>query len=87
MAVFSAGSWVTVLESVPYGEGLAEAEQRARAFAAGEVFLIDTADHPEMTPGYWAVVIGPYETEGEARDGCALAGRSPGGTCYERRTG
>ena len=86
LALMPTGSWVTVLESVPHSEGLAEAEHRAAGFSTGMVHLVDTADHPGMTPGYYAVVVGPYGSEDAARDGCSLVGRDLGGTCYARRT-
>lgn len=84
-----AGSYVLVLESVPYGDGIATANSllsdlRGQGY---DVQLLDTADHPLMTPGYWAVVLGPYPSEAEARSGhCGEVGRTNGPRCYPRPT-
>jgi septal ring-binding cell division protein DamX len=75
-------SYVLVLESIPHGDGLDMALDRARTVGGGS-FVIDTSDHVGLQPGYFAVVLGPYASYDESRRHCGDVGRELGGSCYE----
>lgn len=86
LAVLPSGSWIAVVASIPYGDGVGAVAEASERFAArgAPVRVLDTADHPGLTPGYWAVVLGPHPDESSARASCSQAGLSAGGACYPR---
>lgn len=82
------GSWILVLDSIPWEEGSAGALALQDAYRTQgyDTIVIDTADHPMLRQRYWAVVVnGAWPTKAEARLHCDLVGRVPGSDCYERQ--
>lgn len=86
LTMLPGGSWLMVLESIPYADGIDAAQSYQDEFLRSgyRTSLIDTADHPGLTPGYYAVVLGPFSSRSMARTRCGDAGRELGGTCYDR---
>lgn len=79
-----AGSWLTVLDSLPQGQfSLDQARSRAGELGSGLV-VVDSSSTPGLTPGYWAVVVPQLKSESAARAMCAQYGRTPSGACYGR---
>jgi hypothetical protein len=59
--------WLVIVGSFPKRNRPA-AEERLRALmnTGYEADLIDTDKYPNLRPGLWAVVLGPYESEAQA---------------------
>ncbi len=85
-----AGTWITVLESLPKNEfSLVQAEAKAASLsvAGHPVSVIDSDAIPGLNKGYWALgVPGGYSREAAVAL-CDTFGRQAGGTCYPRQVG
>lgn len=86
--VLPAGSWITVLDSLPKNQRTeADAWSAANSLssASAQVVVVDTDAINGLNPGYWAVAIIGSSSRAEATNLCALFGRPVGGTCYPRQ--
>ncbi|MBK9696156.1 MAG: hypothetical protein IPO80_01725 [Propionibacteriaceae bacterium] len=82
------GSWVTVLESISKDNDISVAREQAEAIDEEwgvDVDVLDSDVTPGLNPGWWAVVMTGFDSQGAAQEACAGVGRDNGGACYARR--
>lgn len=89
-ALAPSGKWVLVLESLSKEHTeLSEADGRARQLSTDTrvVQVLDSSSADGLNPGYWALVLMPFDTRSRAARACSEVGREVGGTCYPRHIG
>lgn len=82
-----AGSWITVLKSLPQSQVSAD-EAVAMAAQYGNdshrAVVIDTNAFPNLNAGYYAIVIPGQSSRAESNAVCAAIGIAVGDDCYPR---
>ncbi|MFV0452086.1 MAG: hypothetical protein ACK5LS_07555 [Propioniciclava sp.] len=82
-----AGSWVTVLKSLPQEVVTAEnALEQAASLGNAEyqAIVIDTNEFDTLNRGYWAIVIPGQSSRAESNAVCEALGIGLGNDCYPR---
>lgn len=75
-------AWTAVLASARDGD--AARRQRSRARSAGYgAHILNSDDHPNLTPGYWVVYVGEFRNRSDAR-GLAIRARQDFPGAYPR---
>lgn len=85
-----AGSWITILDSLPkneFSQVQAEAKAVMLSVAGYPVSVIDSDAIPSLNGGYWALGVTGSSSREAAVGLCGVLGRQAGGSCYPRQVG
>jgi hypothetical protein len=80
------GQWISVMASIPQGQGVSVAEQQLSDIAKSvpDAQLLNSDDYSSLRPGYYVVFEGAYSSSDAALAECTAVGRSVPNSCYSR---
>jgi len=80
------GQWISVMASIPQGQGVSAAEQHLSDIAKSvpDAQLLNSDDYSSLRPGYYVVFEGAYSSSDAALAECTAVGRSIPNSCYSR---